>query len=212
MNARMIALVAVAGAASLANAQAITGFTGGSQFGSFFGGLIDGDTVGWQFTVNQDIIVTDLGVWNRDTQVGFEGLTSNHQVGIWDLASGALLVSGVAGPSGTAVGDFTYSSVSDTVLTTSGTYVIGALYNAGGVEDGDSYISSATSLTTAGDINFGGARSPLAGDLGFGLPGTFSGAASNGRLGPNFLFRPVPSPSAFALLGLGGLVAGRRRR
>jgi len=212
MNVRMIALVAAAGAASLANAQAVTGFSGGSQFDSFFGGAVAGDTVGWRFTVNSDIIVTDLGVWNADTQLGSEGLTSDHMVGIWDLVSGALLVSGTAGPGGTAVGDFTYAAVSETTLTTSGSYVIGALYNAGGVSDGDSYISSAASLTTDAAISFGGAHSPDVGDLGFTLPTTFSGAGSNGRLGPNFLFRPVPSPSAFALLGLGGLVAGRRRR
>lgn len=212
MNARIAALVIVAGLTTAADAQAITGFSGGSQFDSFFGGSIAGDTVGWRFTVNSDIIVTDLGVWNADTQLGFEGLTSDHQVGIWDLVSGALLVSGTAGPGGAAVGDYTYTSVTDTVLTTSGSYIIGALYNAGGVSDGDSYISSATSLSTDGAINFGGAHSPDVGDLGFALPTTFSGAGSNGRLGPNFLFRPVPTPSAFALLGLGGLVAGRRRR
>ncbi len=212
MNTRTIALVAVAGAASLANAQAITGFTGGSQFGSFFGGAVAGDTVGWEFSVNEDIFVTDLGVWNADTQLGLEGLTSDHQVGIWDLASGALLVSGVAGPGGTAVGDWTYTSVSETVLSVGNTYVIGALYNAGGVEDGDSYISSASSLSTDSAINFGGGRSPLAADGGFALPETFSGSTSFGRFGANFLFRPVPSPSAMALLGLGGLVASRRRR
>jgi|TARA_R110000782_G_scaffold24264_4_gene62771 MYXO-CTERM domain-containing protein len=209
MKARILASIVVAGTAGLAHGQAVTGFTGGSQFGSFFGGTVAGDTVGWQFTVNEDIFVTGLGVWNGDTQLGLEGLTSNHQVGIWNLGSGALLIDGVAGPGGSVIGAWTYSSVADTVLTTGNTYVIGAVYTS---TDGDSYISSASSVTMASAINFGGGRSPLAANGGFALPGTFSGATSLGRFGPNFTFRPVPTPGAIAVLGLGGLVATRRRR
>lgn len=209
---KVIGILAVAGLASVASAQAVSGFTGGSQFGSFFGGTVAGDTVGWQFTVNQDIFVNGLGVWNGDTQLGLEGLTSDHRIGIWDLTSGALLIDGVAGPGGTVIGAWTYTTVADTTLTTGNTYVIGALYNAGGVADGDSYISSASSVTMDPTVNFGGGRSPLAANGGFALPGTFSGGTSLGRFGPNFTFRPVPTPGAIAVLGLGGLVATRRRR
>jgi len=205
-------IVGAAGASSLASAQAVNGFTGGSQFDSFFGGTIAGDTVGWQFTVNEDIFVTDLGVWNQDTQGGSEGLTSDHRIGIWNLDTGDLLVEGVAGPGGDVVGDWTYTSIASTELNTGNTYVIGALYNAGGVGDGDNYISSASSVTMDPTINFGGGRSPLDADIGFALPETFSGATSFGRFGPNFLFTPVPAPSSLALLGLGGLAATRRRR
>jgi len=209
---RSLALVALAGAASIASAQAVTGFSGGSQFGSFFGGAVAGDTVGWQFSVNEDIFVTDLGVWNQDTQLGNEGLTSDHRIGIWNLDTGALLVEGVAGPGGNVVGDWTYAAVSMTQLSVGTNYVIGALYNEGGVEDGDSYISSASSVSMDSAINFGGGHSPLAADLGFALPATFSGAASFGRFGPNFLFTPVPTPGSVAILGMGGLLVTRRRR
>ena len=209
---RTFAIVALAGVSSLATAQAVTGFTGGSQFTSFFGGAIAGDTVGWQFTVNSDIFVTDLGVWNADTALGNEGLTSDHRIGIWDLTTGALMVDGSAGPGGAVSGEWTYSAVINTMLTTGNTYVIGALYNAGGVEDGDNYISSASSVSMDPTINFGGGRSPLAADMGFALPETFSGSTSLGRFGPNFQFTPVPTPGSMAILGLGGLMVTRRRR
>jgi MYXO-CTERM domain-containing protein len=205
---RTLVLAALAGTASLASAQAVNGFTGGSQFGIFFGNST-GDVVGWQFTVNEDIFVTGLGVWNQDTQAGLEGLTSDHRVGIWDLGTGNLLVEGTAGPGGNVIGAWTYTSVADTTLSVGSTYVIGAMYSA---TDGDSYISSASSVSMDPTINFGGGRSPLAGDLGFVLPETFGGATSLGRFGPNFTFRPVPTPGAMAVLGLGGLVAARRRR
>lgn len=209
MKTTMFALLAVAGASAVANAQAVQGFTGGSQFGSYYGGLVADDVIGWRFTVNEDVFVTGLGVWNQDTQAGLEGLTSDHQVGIWDLNTGSLLVTAVAGPSGTAVGAWTYTDVADTLLSSSGSYVIGALY---GADDGDSYISSATSVTMDPAVNFGGGVFPAAADLGFVLPTEWSGGTSRGRFGPNFLFRPVPAPGALAMLGLGGLVATRRRR
>ncbi|MEO0629943.1 MAG: PEP-CTERM sorting domain-containing protein [Planctomycetota bacterium] len=204
--------IACALLAGSANGQAIESFLGGTQFDSFFGGAIAGDTVGWEFSVNQDVFVTDLGIWNADTQFGAEGLTSDHRVGIWNLATGALLVEAVAGPGGDVVGEWTYASVAQTQLSVGETYVIGALYNEGGVSDGDSYVTSALSVSTSSDVNFLGGRSPLAGDLGFGLPATFSGSTSFGRFGPNFQFVPVPAPASAALLGLGGLAAARRRR
>jgi len=207
---RTLALIALAAASSMASAQAVTGIVGGSQFGSYHGGTVAGDVVGWSFDVNTSIVLTDLGVWNQDTQIGFEGLTSDHMIGLWD-SSGNLLTSGVAGPGGTIVGDWTYADVLDVILSVGERYTIGALYNAGGLEDGDSYISSPSSMSLASEINATTngvfATDP---DLGFVFPG--SDSTNLGRFGPNFLFAPVPAPGSIAILGLGGLVATRRRR
>ncbi len=210
MIQKVTAVVALA-LAGTATGQAITGFSGGAQFGSYWGGLVDGDVVGFRFTLNNDVIVTDLGVWNADTQIGLEGLTSDHMVGIWD-AGGNLVVSGSAGPGGSAVGDWTYESVAPTQLNTGTTYTIGALYDAGGVPDGDSYISSATGITSDADVNWLNSVFPSVENLGFAFPTEDSASSSGGRFGPNFLFRPVPAPASAALLGLGGIAAARRRR
>lgn len=205
---RTLAFAVLAATGAAASGQALSGFTGGSQFGIYYGAST-GDVVGWRFTVNEDIFVTGLGVWNADTQLGFEGLTSDHQVGIWNIDTGDLVVSAVAGPGGNVIGQFTYASVANSELNVGANYVIGAMYTA---TDGDSYISGASSVSMDPTINFGGGVFPTAGDLGFVMPGEWSGGTSNGRFGPNFTFVPVPAPGAMALLGLGGLAAARRRR
>lgn len=199
-----IAVAALAGIAASASGQAVVGFTGGAQFGIFYASST-GDVVGWRFNVDSSIVVTDLGVWNADTQVGFEGLTSDHMVGIWD-SSGTLLTSTLVTVAGSvAVGDWNYEATANVVLNPGETYTIGAMYTA---FDGDSYISSPSSVTTAAGVNVLNGVFPDAGDLGFVFPG--SDSTNLGRFGPNFLF--IPTPGAISLLALGGLAAARRRR
>lgn len=205
--ASVLSASAMVALATLASGQAVTGFTGGTQFGIFHGAST-GDVIGWTFSVNQDIFVTDLGVWNQDTQVGQEGLTSPHQVGIWNATTQALLGSTTVGPGGTVVGAFTYESIANITLVTGQQYVIGAMYTA---TDGDSYISGGVSnFTTSPDVNWLDSRRPSFGDLGFAFPDTTS--VSIGRFGPNFLYTPVPTPGAAVALGTFGLLATRRRR
>lgn len=201
-NVAAALLVTVAGSAT---GQAVTGFTGGSQFGSYYGGSTDatGDVVGFRFDVNTPIILSDIGVWNGDA----DGLTSNHMVGLWDSA-GNLLTSGTVSTGGDTVGDWTYADVSDVTLNVGERYTLGALYNSA---DGDSYISSPTSMSLAPEINpTTNGVFPATGSLGFVFPTEDS--TNLARLGPNFLFRPVPAPASAALLGLSGLAVARRRR
>ncbi|MEL7239954.1 MAG: DUF4082 domain-containing protein [Planctomycetota bacterium] len=190
--------------AGTASGQAVTSFSGGSPFPAWSG---DGPgVVGWRFDVNTSIVLTDIGVWNNDAVVGFEGLTSSHEVGLWD-SSGTLLTSGTVSPGDVAIGEFTYTDVADVVLNPGERYTIGAVYS---IDDNDSYISSPTVLDLAPEINATtNGVFPEDTDLG-GLFFPTGDSTNLARLGTNFLF--IPTPSTAALLGLGGLAAARRRR
>lgn len=190
---------------ALAQAPAVTSFTGGSQFSSFNS---DGDTVGWFFTVNDPIVVTDLGFWDADQ----DGLDGRHEVGIWDTATETLLAStfvqdGTASP---LVGEWRYESIPNLSLAP-GDYVIGAYYHPSGGPV-DNYISGASGIQTGSEITFTASAvddNPAGGGpYDFTYPRT-QGAAS-GRFGPNFQY--IPAPGALGVLALGGLVAARRRR
>lgn len=162
--------------------QAITGFTGGSEYASYYGS-VGGDVIGWRFTVSAPMVITQLGVWNAD-QTG--AIESPHQVGIWD-SSQTLLTSGTVDATGTVAGDWIYTAVAATTLSPGETYTIGAIYTP---DDLDYYISSATAATTHPNVTWTGSVYPLAGDLGFAFPE--SDSASFGRFGPNFFFADVP--------------------
>ncbi len=174
-------LVCVLGLASVASGQAVTGYSGGSQYGSYYG-TDPGDVVGYRFTVSSPLEVSDLGIWNADS----DGLTAAHQVGIWD-ASQALLASASPAPGGTVVGSWTYAAITPITLSPGQTYTIGALYTA---TDGDSYLSGATSMTTAAEVAWVQSVYPASAGLGFVFPA--SNSTSYGRFGPNFLFTVVP--------------------
>lgn len=208
LNLRTVVLIGAFGAsAGVAGAQAITGFTGGSAFDIFYTAST-GDAVGWNFTLNQDVIVTDVGVWIDQGFFGNPGVNSTHEWGVWD-SSGSLLASGTTALGGTTIGGFEYTDVADFLLAAGDTYTIAAVYVAG---DGDEYISSASGVTNSPDVNWLNSVYPTTGDLGLTFPGLSSAVSSGGRFGPNFLYTPVPTPASAALLAAGVLVAVRRRR
>ncbi|MBU0640097.1 MAG: DUF4082 domain-containing protein [Planctomycetes bacterium] len=201
MRKLIVSCVVFALCAVAANAQdaAILGFTGGTEYSSYYS-VEPGDTIGWTFMVNDPIVVTDLGHW-IDTH---NGMDNAHDVGIWDMSQN-LLASVVVDPN-TAYeyNGWMYQAISPLALTAGESYVIGSF---DGVSDDDWYISGASTLDDAPEITWVNSRYPTVGGLGFAFPELTS--TSRGRFGPNFLY--VPEPSAVALLSLGGLVLLRRR-
>jgi hypothetical protein len=199
---KIVCALAIAGVSSVATAQmaGIMDFSGGTAFDSYYGSL-EGDVIGWTFEVNENIIVTDLGMWIDDG-----GMQSIHEVGIWDI-NGNLLVDTVVDPN-TAFefNGFNYQEITPYALSAGEQYVIGGMVRSG---DDDSYISGASTADVAPEITWLNSRFPLEGELGFVFPEETS--ASIGRFGPNFLLSDIPGPGGLALLGL-GLLGYRRRR
>src|SRR5688572_29521400 len=86
----MALAVATLGLASAAHAQvdpALNSFSGGTFFFAFSGG--GQDTVGWDFTVTQPVVVNALGYYDE----AVDGLAASHPVGLWDAATQTLLAS-----------------------------------------------------------------------------------------------------------------------
>lgn len=195
--------------AEQAHATSVSGATLTSA-GSFYPG--DPYTLGFEFTVNHAITVTDLGVYNNNPTAG---LAAPSQVGIWTLA-GTLLASTTvpAGTGGTLVNGFRYSSIAPLALTTGVHYIVGAYLK-------DTATSFNTSQNGSGfyDPAINGILDRFSATSSFSAPLTTDGFAGGAWLGGNFLFTgaaSVPEPSTIVSLAIAGLmgvgVTVRRRK
>jgi hypothetical protein len=152
-------------------------------------------TLGWRFTVNQDIIVTQLGFF--DPTPG-DPLSQVHDVGLWTSA-GVLLASTTVQTNSPLTDSFRFEPVSPVQLFAGNLYVIGAEFYPPNL---DTYRQFIPTVTTAPQINFVG--DTLSGpNTGFSFPGAFTN--NKGRIGPNFQFTPIPEPATLTLLGVGAL-------
>lgn len=166
--------------------------------------------LGWSFTVNSNVTVTSLGMFDA---LG-DGFVTGHQIGIWNSA-GTLLTSGSvsAGTGDTLIANFRYVDVADVGLTAGDSYSIGAVLATG--DDQIVWDSFATDFVMATELTFGESRFASGSDLT--NPTARFGSAPS-FFGPNFLFEstPVdlPEPGSLVLVGLGllGLMAARKRR
>ena len=60
--------------------QANAGFLAVEDFDSNLSGTVNDGMAGWRFTVDDDIYVESLGLFDNDS----DGFNASHQVGIWD--------------------------------------------------------------------------------------------------------------------------------
>ena len=178
-------------------------FSGGQLFsvGSF-------PNVGWQFNVTSSVLVTALGIMDA----GSDGLTDQHQVGLWDNG-GSLLAQTTITNASTVVasaygsGCWLFNDIAGQTLAPS-TYVIEAFYPT----TADQVIGSATGFTTIPQITFAASRASMTNS--FEQPGVY-GLVEPGVFGPNFQASAtgVPEPASLLLVGVGlvGLCCVRRR-
>jgi hypothetical protein len=171
-------------ASAVSIAASITG--GSSSYSSF------DRTFGWSFTLNSDVQVTELGIWD----LFGNGLTESHQVTIW-TSTGTQVIQGTvaSGTGGTLLDGFRYSSLVSPTLLTAGSYVIGSFHRSLIDE-----VAFGVSISTAPEVTYTGSRVALPGfpagdDLGF----------ANSYFGPNFRFTEAPVagvPDSGTTLGL----------
>jgi hypothetical protein len=187
-----IAVFAAANTA-LADTVALT-FTGGFP-------LDDDPTIGWVFSTNTSLRVTELGYFDELSN----GLSSSHDVAIWRLSDQAQLVTGLV-PSGVAAplqNGFRFVNIADYFLPV-GTYVIGANKPT----SGDPHMSNVLpgNMVVAPELSFVENRYIFDGAA-FDFPTNTYLPQELGYFGPTFKFGPIPEPTSAGLLLVGGLAA-----
>lgn len=157
---------------------------------------------GWQFTANENITLTLLGLWDDDN----DGMDIEHPVGLWEFNSGTLLTSGVisAGTGDLLIDHFRYVDVPDVDLLAGVSYVVG--FYTPSTNDDKMVYASPVGLVVDPAITYVQAR--YGGNGSLLMPGP-STTTTYCRFGPNFQF--VPEPGTLVLLLGGSLLLARRR-
>jgi hypothetical protein len=166
------------------------GLAGGPAFGCVVANFVTTNTSG--VTGNFSIIVTLTGV----SSGGLSSFVSGSVVGsLTDLnGNGATLQA--------KAGEFIYTASTDM------TNVAGTL-----IDDSVAFSANAFESATVGPAAFGQDEytTPIVDQIQIELAFTLS-AGDSAAFTSIFCFKPIPAPAGMALLGLAGLVGGRRRR
>jgi hypothetical protein len=169
-------------------------FTGGT-----FGPSVNNQTIGWSFTVNTALQVSDLS-WYDPTGTN----PIDHNLAIWDN-NGNIVASGCAGPGcgSSWVGGFWVTAINAALAP--GNYVIGGYIFANG---NDAFTLGNPTITTDPRITYGESRFNVSGML----TEPTNTCCGNGFFGPDFSAATVPEPASMTLVGLGiGITALRKR-
>jgi hypothetical protein len=152
------------------------------------GGAAVNVTEGWAFTVDEDLWVVAVGVWDGKR----DGLREEHPVAIWDETGKLLLNASVpAGEKPFLVNDFRYTRVLPKHLKGGKTYIVGAFYTTPLVDphvDG----GSNNRISPHKQIHWLGRRRLIADKLTF--PAN-KGDSFAGAFGPNLLVEEGVTPS-----------------
>jgi len=160
-------------------------------------------THGWKFTVNEDVQVVALGIFDyEDDPTYAPGLLYPHEIGMWH--DGELIISTTI-PAGTdtlLVDEFRYVEIEPFWLDAGETYIIG------NDSLGDPLVgnTASTSISTQLFITYERTLYSPAGS-GFVIPTIEQDLYY--FFGPNFLV--IPEPSTLAILGLGIMLIRQRR-
>ena len=178
LSSLVLGFVGQATSATLSDSEAAITF---SQQG-ILGVGVQGNTVGWGFSLDEEKTLTHLGIYNFN---GSGSADSDRQIGIWD-SSGTLVVQAILPQGGGELADdFIWIAPSTEVLLKANeAYTIGAWYHP----DNSPGVAYNASVSTINGVNYE-KPSLISSNPSFTRPTVdFTGFNPNGFFGPNMRF------------------------